>query len=308
MATQADKAAAYATLYEALVTFSQVLAPILPFVSEALWQDLVVAPGAEGADSVHLSDFPEADPSKIDADLEAAIAEVRRVVTMGRALRATHQLKTRQPLSKVTVVHHDPDVRAALQAHGDLVLDELNVKELALRAEADDLVSMSFKPNFPRLGKRLGKRMREAAGAIAQLTSEQWRTLRDGGSLVIADEPITAEDLDVRVEPKGDVVLEADGALTVALDPTLTDALVREGLGRELVSQLNKLRKDTGLEVTDRIDVVLATDDAELQAAIDGETWMADEVLASSLGRGDADGGEVLDVDGRPCTVRLSKV
>ena len=181
------------------------------------------------------------------------------------------------------------------------------MKALDLRQEADDLVSTSFKPNFPRLGRRLGKRMKEAAAAIAQLTPEQWRTLRNGGSLVVADEPITAEDLDVRVEPRGDVVLEADGALTVALDTQLNDSLVREGLARELVSQLQKLRKDAGLEVTDRIEVVLSTDDAELGAAIAEERWMAQEILATRFERGPVDGGEVLDVEGRPCTVHLAK-
>src|SRR5690606_17543251 len=135
VAGQADKAAAYATLYEALVTFSKVLAPFLPFLSEAIYQNLVVGPGVArpGEDSVHLCDYPEVDEARIDRALEQQVATTRLVVRLGRRLRERHQIKTRQPLARVTVVHHDPLVRAAVQGHADRVADELNVKEVVVR-------------------------------------------------------------------------------------------------------------------------------------------------------------------------------
>jgi isoleucyl-tRNA synthetase len=305
-----DKASAYATLYEALVTFSKVLAPILPFLSEALYQDLVVHPGAAapGKDSVHLCDFPEANAGLIDTDLEAAIATVRQVVGMGRALRATHQLKTRQPLRRVTIVHHEAPIRRALKAHADLVCEELNVKELRVEADADQLATVSFKANFKRMGRRYGKQMKEAATLVEALTSAQWRTLREGGTVEILGEPITAEDVEVRTEPRGDVVIETQGPLTVALDTELDEALRREGVARELVSHLQRCRKEAGLEVTDRIAVTIETEDAELCQAVEHErAWIADEVLAVRLELGKVAEGVPVDVDGRACVVGIWK-
>ena len=305
----ADKASAYATLYEALVTFSKVLAPILPFISEALYQDLVVVPGAaaDGMDSVHLCTFPVADEQRIDPALEEHIALVRQVVGMGRALRASHQLKTRQPLQRMTAVHHEASVRDALAAYTGLICEELNVKEVVLSAESGELATVTFKANFKTLGRRFGKQMRDCATAIAGLTADDWRLLRDGGSIEVLGQPITAADVEVRTEPRGDVVIETEGSLTVALDTVLTDLLRREGLARELVSQLQKLRKDAGFEVTDRIEVVIATEDADVQDVVTTETWIADEVLATSLGLGPVTEGVLLDLDGRVATAAVTR-
>ncbi len=309
-ADQVDKACAYATLYEALVTFAKVLAPIMPFISDALYQDLVVAPGcaAEG-DSIHLCDYPEVQPGLIDRDLEAQVSVTRQVVSMGRALRERHKLKTRQPLRRVTIVHHDAPVLRAIEAHAELIADELNVKEVVGQPDDHALATLTFKANFKTLGRRLGKRMKEGAAAIAKLTAAEWDTLQSGGQVVVADEPITSEDVLVMREPKGDVVIEVDGALTVALDTELDDALVREGLARELVSRLQRLRKDSGLEVTDRVEVTVRTEAEPVHQMLQSlHIYVATEVLASKMEIYRAPAGDdAVDIEGHAVSIGIEK-
>jgi isoleucyl-tRNA synthetase len=279
-----DKACAYATLYEALVTFSKVLAPFLPFLSDALYRGLVVEAGGEGPDSVHLCDWPTVDPAVIDRDLEDAIAEVRRAVRLGRRLRERHQLKTRQPLAKLTLVHHTEGVRAGLEQHAELLKAELNVKQVEVLARGDALATVTCKANFKTLGRRYGKQMKVAAAAIEQLTPEQFAILEDGGSIEVLEEAITLQDVMVRREPRGDVVLETEGSLAVAFDSALTDALVLEGIARELTSQLQRLRKEAGLELTDRIRVTVTSEAEKLMEAIEAHReGMAADVLAETM-------------------------
>src|SRR5690606_21556648 len=143
--------------------------------SEAIYQNLVVGPGVArpGEDSVHLCDYPEVDEARIDRTLEQQVATTRLVVRLGRRLRERHQIKTRQPLARVTVVHHDPLVRVAIQGHAELVADELNVKEVVVREDDQDLAALSFKADFKRLGRRFGKQMKDAAARIAALTPSE---------------------------------------------------------------------------------------------------------------------------------------
>ncbi len=279
-----DKACAYATLYEALVTFSKVLAPFLPFLSDALYRGLVVEAGGKGPDSVHLCDWPAVDASAIDRGLEAAIAEVRRAVRLGRRLRERHQLKTRQPLAKLTLVHHTESVRAGLEQHADLLKAELNVKHVEVLARGDALATVTCKANFKTLGRRYGKQMKAAAAAIEQLTPEQFAILEGGGSIDVLGQPITLEDVMVRREPKGDVVLQTEGSLAVAFDAALTDALVLEGVARELTSQLQRLRKEAGLARIDRVRVTVTTEAQELVDAIEAHRGgIAGDVLAKAI-------------------------
>ena len=304
-----DKASAYATLYEVLEVFSKVIAPMLPFVSEAIYQNLVAEPGGETGDSVHLCDYPKVDESRIDAALEDRVARTRQVVRLGRALRERHRLRTRQPLAQVVVVHHDADFCAAIRGQGAVIADELNVKHVDVRDEDSTLATLSFKANYKTLGRRYGKQMREAAAAIAGLSMDQWQTLRDGGSIDVVGQPIVAEDVDVRREPRGDVVIETDGALTVALDTRLTEALVGEGLTREVTSRVQRLRKDTGLEVTDRIRLVLSTDVDSLRNALESHRdHLAEEVLALELVvQSGASGEHQVEVDGHALGISLAK-
>ncbi len=282
-AGRADKRAAYETLYEVLVTFAKVVAPVLPFISESLYQSLVVQTGAlEGdRDSVHLCDYPQAQADRIDKALELQVQVTRDVVSLGRALREKHKLKTRQPLPSVTVVHHDAAVLVALRAHAELIIDELNVRNLELRADDGSLCTVSFKANFKTLGPRLGPRMKEAAAAISKLSRADFDLLQAGGTMEVAGAVLTLDDLLVQREARGDVVLESSGTLTVALDTRLDAGLIAEGHAREVVSRIQKLRKDNGLEVTDRIVVSLWVTDAEIAQAIETHRdYIASEVLA----------------------------
>ncbi len=280
----ADKAAAYATLYEVLTTFAQVIAPVLPFLTEAMYQNLVVQPGAAEHDSIHLTDYPEVDEALIDETLETEVALSRTIVKLGRFLREKHKLKTRQPLAKLVVVHHEKVALDAVNDHADILMGELNVKEVAARTDGDELATLQFKPNFATLGRRLGKRMKEAAGVIAGFTSADWTTLQNGGTIEVAGEAIGVDDVLVTRQPKGDVVIATEGPLTVALDTVLTDALVAEGLVREVISRIQRARKEADFEVTDRIEVTLRSEEQSLYSALEAHRdWIAEEVLATKV-------------------------
>ena len=283
---KADKAAAYATLYETLVTFSKILAPVLPFLSESMYQHLVVETGcaAEDKTSVHLCDYPEVDESKIDVALEQEVALARQVVRMGRALREKHKLKTRQPLQSVTLVHHDDSVRAAFSNQSALISEELNVKEVRIEASDAELTEVHFKANFKRLGRRFGRNMKQAAAEIEKLGREEWSVLQAGGSVQILEQDIVAEDLILRREAKNDVLIETEDALLVALDSELTSELIAEGYVRDLIRMIQNERKEQDLQISDRIALQVRCSDAGVLAAVEShKDEIATQVLASSI-------------------------
>ncbi len=332
-----DKASAYATLYEVLTTFSKVIAPALPFFAERLHQNLVVEPGMAKAEddenaevvrnrvaslsaglesvkhklderSVHLCEYPQPDEKKIDRAVELAMKSARETVTLGRALREKHKLKTRQPLQTLTVVSTDAAVRAALTAHAELLEEELNVKQVVALADDAELATLSFKPNLKTLGKKLGKKLKDASVEIAALTREQWAVLEQGGTVTVQGEAISKDDVLVARTAKGEFVVESSGDLTVAFDTKVTDVLRREGLMREVVSRVQKARKDGGLEVSDRIVLSLATTDADLKLCFsEHDTRIKDEVLAVKLDVPASGDGEAMDIDGHAVTVKVTK-
>jgi isoleucyl-tRNA synthetase len=285
---RADKAAAYATLYEALVTFCRVLAPFLPFASEAVYQSLVVAPGQAkpGEDSVHLTDWPQVKEALVDRELEHAVAQTREVVRLGRKLRERKKFKTRQPLRLLTVVHHDAAVRQAVAAHQAQIKDELNVKEVVVRSDGDELASVSCKANFKTLGKRFGKEMKEAAKAIEGFGKAELSALEGGQEVAVLGQGVRLEDVVVRRESRAGTEIETEGSLLVALDFEVDQALLHEGVARELVSTIQKMRKDAGLSITQRISVSLDTDDELVLSALEGQrSFVANEVLATRIER-----------------------
>ncbi len=309
----ADKAAAYATLYEALVTFTKVLAPFLPFLAEAMYQGLVVEPGCQQGDldSVHLCDWPAVDMAVIDRELEAAVASTRDTVRLGRRLRERHRLKTRQPLPALIVVHHDPQVRAGLEQHTELLADELNVKRVEVLASGGRLATVTCKANFKRLGRRYGKEMKAAAAAIEALTPDDFATLEGGGTVDVLGQPVELEDVLVRREPAEGVVLESEGSLSVALETALDDALLDEGAAREVISQLQRLRKEAGLELSDRVVVDIHSPDAVLRHALATyRDHIAGEVLATELTVGEGEGDDTLTTvrGDHPISLRLRRV
>jgi isoleucyl-tRNA synthetase len=246
----ADKAAAYQTLYAVLTTFARVLAPFLPFVCEAIYRNLVVKVGAPGAESVHLTDYPAADPKLRDRDLEREMELARTIVGLGRSIRERHKIKTRQPLREVTVVARSDEERQLVRDLEELVLDELNVKELRFTEREEDLVQVSAKANYRLLGPRFGKEMRRAAEVI------QGFDLATIQIEVRGERATIAEILIERLEREGHATDTADG-VTVSLDIEVTPELKAEGNAREVKNKIQAMRKEAGFAVEDRIQVAV---------------------------------------------------
>lgn len=285
----ADKSAAFETLYEVLCTFSRLLAPILPFMAEILYQRLEAGkrPGAE--DSVHLERFPSADPTQVDADLELSMKRIREVVTMGRNLRESHKIRIRQPLPSIKIAMLDPIPEALRPVMADIVREELNIKEITWVEDVEMLVTLGAKANFKVLGRRLGKRMKEVAGAIAGLPSSDVLRLMAGDTLTLGGESITEADVTVFQEAKAEGAIASAQDVTVVLDTTLSEELLLEGLAREVVSKVQSARKEAELEVDDRIVLSLRTAAGELATAIELHSdLIASEVLAVKLADLDA--------------------
>ena len=295
--------AAFATLRECLVTVAKLLAPLTPFVSDAIYDNL---DGSES--SVHLCDYPE--PGQRDRQLEWQMDVARDAVELGRAARAQAGVKVRQPLGEAIVVARDAE-RAAIERFEPLVLEELNVKRLRYVSEADELGHFELRPNYRALGPRFGKQMPQVTAAIDALDPENAaRTLRQGGTVAIniegTDHPLSAEDLQLVLRPLEGYQVERSGAHAVALDLTLDDALRREGLAREVVHAVQAARKSAGLRVEDRISLSLTGDPELLEAARAHERYVAGETLATSL-RYDGSDGARAEIEGRELRIGVER-
>jgi isoleucyl-tRNA synthetase len=304
-----DARAAFRTLWEALVAVSRLLGPVTPFVSDWLHRGLT-----EG-ESVHLAPFPIADEALIDPELEGEMEAVRRLVSLGRAAREEVRIRVRQPLRAIHAVV--PGGRRPRPEVLEALLDELNVKGITFLGTADELVRLVGRPNFRTLGPRFQKRSEAAASAIRALTHPELTRFRDGETVSIRVEgeevPLESEWLDVVEEAAGDLVVKAEDGYTAALDPTLDDELRREGLARELVNRIQRLRKDSGLEVTDRIRLGVDGPE-EVRSALEGyRDFIAGETLALEVdgdSGGDREGWDaVLDdeIDGFSVRLALSR-
>ncbi|OFW66655.1 MAG: isoleucine--tRNA ligase [Actinobacteria bacterium RBG_16_68_21] len=286
-ADNGDGIAAFATLYEVLVTFAELMAPVLPFITEAMYQDLVVerrGDGDQGPPSVHLEEYPEADPALIDPDLEAAMGAVREVVALGRSLRVSESIRIRQPLATLTVVSHDAAVRSAVTAHADLIADELNVRAVATSDDEGSLATIGAKPNYRTLGPRFGPGVQAIAAAVAELDGAAVVGLLETGSIEVAGEILTADDVVVTRDPRPGIAVASGDRVSVALDTEITPDLAIEGLARELVKEIQAIRKDTGLAVSDRITVAWSSPSPAIAAAIERHgDWIAAEVLAVEM-------------------------
>ena len=274
-----DKRAAFATLYEVLVTFSRLLAPVLPFITEEIHSGLV-----PGSTSVHHTDYPSVVESLIDEDLEGSMAIARSVVTLGRFLRSENAVGVRQPLAGLTVVSRDPRVATAVSRHARIIAEELNVRQVDTSEDELSVVEYRAKANFRRLGPRLGAAVKEVAGALSKLSALDVAALVDNGSIVIGGHHLTTDDVVITRHPRPGTVVASDGAMSVAMDTALTDELVAEGRAREVVSRIQRARRDLGLEVSDRIRVGYHTENDDLRISIEQYAGLiAGEVLATAL-------------------------
>ncbi|MFO0689203.1 MAG: isoleucine--tRNA ligase [Myxococcota bacterium] len=285
-----DKANAFATLYEVLTTFSKVLAPFMPFLTETVYQKLVRPVDAKAPASIHWCDYPRVEAAQIDAALERRMATVRALATLGRRVREDHKIKVRQPLRGITVVHRDPAVRADVLAASALIADELNVKAVAVEADESAFASVAVKPNFKTLGKRCGPKLKQMGPILAGFGFAEVARLEAGESIVVEGEALTLEDVILQRTAKENAAIATDGEYTVVLDAALDDALRREGVARDAINLFNTVRKDKGFAVSDRVRIDWACDDAAVAEALreHGEL-IAREVLATEF-RSDAKG------------------
>ncbi len=289
--TSPDKLDAYWTLYECLLTTAKLIAPFVPYLAEAIWRNLAAAEfGDRVRESVHLADFPEADSTVIDAVLSERMSLVREIVSLGRAARMGAKLKVRQPLAKVEVILADRREQPWLQDHAGLIAEELNVKQVEFTEKADQYISYTVLPDLKRLGPRLGKQLPElkkhlatvdAAALLAELEARGNATLKLAGGDVTLD----GQDLQVRLQAKPGWAAAQGAACVVVLASDLDEALVAEGLARELVHAIQNARKDLNLEYTARIAVALVTEDKSLgDAAERFRDYVRGETLAVQLG------------------------
>ncbi len=311
-ASDDDKLSAFATLYDVLVTFSKVIAPVLPFVTEQIYQGLVVShreDAEEGPASVHLSDYPTSRRDLIDTALEQRMVTVRTVVTLARSLRVANGLKVRQPLQTLTVFSRDQRLLDAVTAHVPIIADELNVKEVRVAADERIAVEIQAKANFKVLGPRLGPAIRAVAAGIEALPVSDIESVLSGESIEVEGHTIAADDLVVQRSPKEGMVVAAEGPLSVVLDAHITEELKAEGLAREFVNRVQQLRRDEGLEVSDRITVEWSSHDDTLADALEHHTELiANEILAVSLEHvSQVANGQELLVDGSTMHVRIEK-
>jgi isoleucyl-tRNA synthetase len=309
---QGDRAA-FATLRHCLLETAALLAPFTPFLADEIHLNLSggeAEEAADGRDSVHLRDFPEADPALADAELEKAMEAVRLTVELGRAARAQAKAKMRQPLRRAVIVANDAE-RAAISARADLVAAELNVKELDFVSEEADLVSYAVKPNYRSLGPRFGKRMPQVAAAVEALDPVHVaKVMADGGQIGInvdgSDHTIGPDEVSLALQPLEGYEVEAEAGHAVALQLELDDELRREGLAREIVHAVQNARKAAGLEISDRIELSLGGDDELIAAAREHQPYIAGEVLATSVAY-DAAEVAAVRVDGRDLQITVAR-
>ena len=257
-----DKLSAYQTLYTCLETVAKLMAPIAPFYADRLYGDLIAVTGRESAESVHLADFPVCDEAMIDKKLEERMQIAQDISSMTLALRRKVNIKVRQPLHTLLVSAVDEHQRAAVEAVQDIILNEVNVKELKFADAGSNILVKKVKPDFKKLGPRYGKVMKALAAAIQAMSQEEIATFERDGSFTFSIDgnacTVLTDDVEIISEDIPGWLVANEGRLTIALDITVTDELRREGLARELVNRLQNLRKSSGLEITDHIRVTLA--------------------------------------------------
>lgn len=284
---QEDKISAYQTLYTCLVTVAKLSAPVAPFFMDRLYKDLTGTTQRESFESVHLADFPQYDASFVDAELEGKMHKAQAISSLVLSIRQKEKIKVRQPLQKIMIPVLDAKERLEIEAVSDLIKSEVNVKEVQLLDDASDILVKHIKPNFKILGPKYGKEMKQVAAAIARLKQDDIQKIEQEGeiSLEIENKTIKLQLQDVEITSKdieGWLVATA-GRLTVALDVTINEDLKREGIARELVNRIQNMRKDSGFEVTDKIEIKILKDGLVEQAVTSNMDYIKTETLTAAL-------------------------
>jgi isoleucyl-tRNA synthetase len=309
---QEDKIAAYQTLYTCLLTITKLSAPIAPFYMDQLYRDLTKATKTENFESVHLSEFPQFVEKYVDKSLESRMLKAQTVSSLVLSLRKKEMIKVRQPLQKVMIPILDEKQRAEIESVSDLIKAEVNVKEIELLSDVSDILVKQIKPNFKALGPRFGKDMGLIAKQIQDFNQEQIAQLESLGSIIIEIQEntitLTSEDVEISTQDiPGWLVANANG-ITVALDITLSEELIQEGIARELVNRIQNLRKDSGFEVTDKIKVTIQTSEGLEKAIQANRIYIMSETLTEVLEfEEDLNDGTSIEFDGIITKILITK-
>ncbi|MEC9132814.1 MAG: isoleucine--tRNA ligase, partial [Pseudomonadota bacterium] len=309
----ADKIAAYSTLYEVLMELSKVMAPFAPFLSEHLYQSLAQLAGQPAQpNSVHLCDYPEAEAVKVKPALETAVERMQQVILLGRQKREEVKIGLRTPLARLTIVNSDAALLEDMRSLEGYVRDELNVQSVEYSADESAYIELYAKPNFPLLGKRLGKRMKAFAGVIANLDIGQISELQNNGDIQLTvageSETFSSEEIQVQQQARAGTNTVSNRQIAVDLDCQLTPELIRGGYAREVVNRIQRARKDQGFDVSDRIAVTYAAQGELAQAIAEHRDYIMGETLCLDLQSADeealSEGAAVIEIDGN--RLRLS--
>ncbi|MDR1369411.1 MAG: isoleucine--tRNA ligase [Dysgonamonadaceae bacterium] len=310
-AMDADKLSAYQTLYTCLETVARLMAPIAPFYPDRLYSDLTKATGRGNAISIHLANFPDVNETLIDKDLEERMQIAQDISSMVLALRRKVNIKVRQPLSSIMVPVLDAHQKQAIEAVQNLILNEVNIKEINYLDDSSGILVKKIKPDFKKLGPRYGKIMKDLAVSIGELPQQSISQLEKEGKLIISVSGQTAEiridDVEIISEDIPGWLVANEGKLTVALDITVTEELRKEGIARELVNRIQNIRKSSGYEITDKIRVTLQPDERINEAVSEFKEYIANQVLANDVIIDRLTEGIELDLDDMKLLVKIEK-
>jgi isoleucyl-tRNA synthetase len=309
-----NKIAAYQTLYTCLVTIAKLGAPVAPFYMENLFQDLNKVTARDGEESVHLAEFPAANSQVIDQELEERMTIAQITSSLVHSLRKKHNLKVRQPLSRIIMPLVNEKFKAQVLAVEDIILSEVNVKAIEFVSDDSDVLVKKVKPNFRKLGQQYGARIKEIAAAINQLSKEQVGQLEQENSLDIEISSgtinLTLEDVEVSYDDIPGWSVAREGKITVALDISVTEELEMEGLARDLVNRIQNIRKESGFEVQDKININIQKNSDLLEGAVEkhknyicGETQALSLMLEESV-----NDGMVMEIDDHKVVIKIKKI
>ncbi|RIY38117.1 isoleucine--tRNA ligase [Capnocytophaga canis] len=307
-----DKISAYQTLYTCLLNVAKLMAPVAPFYAEVLYRDLVSGTQKETAESVHLTIFPTTDKSFIDKSLESKMEKAQNISSLVLSLRKKEMIKVRQPLQKIMIPVSNEAERREIEAVADLIKSEVNVKEIELLEDASGILVKQIKPNFKTLGPRFGKDMKLVVAAIQQFTQEDIQNIEKNREIIIKleekDVTLSIEDVEITTQDIEGWLVASSGNLLVALDIHITDELRKEGIARELVNRIQNIRKDSGFDVTDKINICIQKQKAVEEAVSDNLEYIKSETLTSELTFAENVSGEPIEFDDIVTKISVEKV
>ena len=302
-----DRDEAFMTLHYVLRTLIEVAAPFVPFISEAIYQEIRSESDPE---SVHHCDYPAAKKDLRDQSLESEMSLVQEAVSMGHSLRKEHKMKVRQPLASATIISSNAEVMSLLQNQKNLIEEELNVKAALFSSDEGSIVQLKATPNFRILGKKVGKLMAPLKKLIEDFDQETLMKLDQEGALDVKvngeEVTLTSEDIQVKKETTGQLAALSSDSFTISLDLAISEELKLEGFARELVNKINTMRKSEGFEITDRVHILIETTPKVKKSFEDHKDYICHEVLASSVSFDNCQGSE-LELNGEPAKISLTK-